>query len=118
MHHHTVEGALNNGHDWSFHLVESNGTNIQVGKDRFLIGHAGFSTLDILAERMTHMSHWFTFTALRSALLMGDPCNTDILGKVASVSHSLNIISILHYYHVFPLMIHDCLAPSLLFLVW
>ena len=65
----------------------------------------GSSAADILAERMTHMSLRFTLTAyryshnlqpieqhltLKSALLMGDPCRTDILGRVARVSHSLS----------------------------
>ena len=50
----------------------------------------GSSAVDILAERMMHMSLRFTLTALRSALLIGDPWRTRILGSISRVSHSLS----------------------------
>ena len=49
---------------------------------------AGSSATETLAERMMHMSQRLMLTALRSALLMGEPCRTEILGSVARVSHS------------------------------
>ena len=41
-----------------------------------------------LADRMTHMSHRFTLTALRSALLSGDPCNHSINQDTAALRQS------------------------------
>ena len=38
-----------------------------------LSARVGSSLEGTLAERMTHMSHRFTFTALRSARLRGEP---------------------------------------------
>lgn len=49
------------------------------------------SATDTFAERMTHMSHKLMFTALRSALLIGEPCKTEIFGNVEMVSHSLSM---------------------------
>ena len=42
-----------------------------------------------LAERMMHMSHRLTLTALRSSLFRGQPARTEIFGKFWSVFHSL-----------------------------
>lgn len=44
-----------------------------------LSARVGSSLLGTLADRIQHMSHKFTLTARRSALLNGEPCrNTDI----------------------------------------
>ena len=42
-----------------------------------LSARVGSSLEGTLAERMTHMSHRFTFTARRSALLRGEPCKEE-----------------------------------------
>ena len=43
-----------------------------------LSASVGSSLEGTLAERMTHMSHRFTFTARRSALLRGEPCKEEL----------------------------------------
>lgn len=45
-----------------------------------LSARVGSSLLGTLADRIQHMSHKFTLTARRSALLNGEPCkNTDVI---------------------------------------
>lgn len=41
-----------------------------------LSARVGSSLLGTFADRMQHMSHRFTFTARKSALLNGEPCGT------------------------------------------
>ena len=69
-------------------IIKSHGLDIERCKNGFFIRQCGIiigrnlhsilTTSSVassytFAERMTHMSHRLTFTALRSALLSGDP---------------------------------------------
>ena len=49
-------------------------------------------SLATLAERITQVLHSFIFRALRSALLMGDPSMTEILGRFFRRYHSLHTV--------------------------
>lgn len=66
-----------------------------------------FLTLTMADRRMTVLAR-LTLTDLRSALLVGLPSITDILGKLDSRPHSLQeyIVSIVyhleHFEHIFP----------------
>ena len=90
-------------------VVEGHGLDVEGGEDGLLVGHGGVlagaghlgttvtiqrmlpNTSSTLAERMMHMSHRLTLTALRSSLLRGQPASTEILGRFCSVFHSLRI---------------------------
>ena len=50
-------------------------------------------SLATLAERITQVLHSLIFRALRSALLMGEPSITEILGRFFRRYHSLHTIS-------------------------
>ena len=56
-------------------MVSSNVMALMLSEARMasLSARVGSSLEGTLAERMTHMSHRFTFTALRSARLRGEP---------------------------------------------
>lgn len=48
-----------------------------------LSARVGSSLLGTLADRMQHISHRFTLTARKSALLNGEPCETSSEIKTA-----------------------------------
>ena len=50
-----------------------------------LSAKVGSSLLGTLAERITHMSHRFTLTERRSALLRGEPSKMEIWGKYIKI---------------------------------
>ena len=53
-----------------------------------LSARVGSSFEGTLADRITHISQRLTLTALKSALLRGDPLSTEIFGRFCSVFHS------------------------------
>ena len=72
-------------------VIKCHGLDVETGQDCLLVSHGGvimrgnltlkinyFQILLIslltFADRMTHISHKFILTALKSALLRGDPC--------------------------------------------
>ena len=54
-----------------------------------LSARVGSSFEGTLADRITHISQRLTLTALKSALLRGDPLSTEIFGRFCSVFYSL-----------------------------
>ena len=84
-------------------MVSSNVIALMFSEARIasLSAKVGSSFDGTLAERITHISHKFTFTARRSARLSGEPCNQYFL----STHHFYQYIYIYIYYlmqiHIF-----------------
>lgn len=61
----------------------------KLAKIASLSANVGSSEEGIFADRMTHISHKFIFTARKSARDKGDPFKTLIFGKFCNIFHSL-----------------------------